>query len=86
MAIVGLRITVETDAMTDALADFEAVQRALIKCHGSDFRRLERRVEAFMENPSDGVEIHWVGGALLAAPKGEFTEILRDARRLGVIA
>lgn len=88
MATVGLTLTLEVDAMRDAIAQLQKIHARLAKRHGDVFRKMDRMIEAMIEHddPRDWVEIHWIGGGkMVAAPKGKFTEFLREARQLGVL-
>lgn len=86
MATATLRFTYEFDAVLDAIADMQRVVRALVKCHGQKYRDLERRIDGLLARiPTLKagwrlVDTHWI-----MTPPAEVTEILRDARRLGVI-
>lgn len=86
MASLIMTVTAEMEEVHDAIALLQEIHTALAKRHGQDFRNLDRAIERFIENPQDCVEAHWLGGGkILAAPKGPFTDIFREARRLGVI-
>lgn len=86
MAAITRTITAEMEAMHDAIAQLQVVHSRLAKKHGDQFRRLDRAIEAFIDNPDGCVEAHWLGGGrIMAAPKGELIDIFRDARRLGII-
>ncbi len=81
-----MTLTAEFDEVHEALALLREIHARLATKHGVDFRRLDRAIEDFIENPADCVEAHWLGGGkILAVPKGEFTVIFREARRLGLI-
>jgi len=86
MAAMTLTITAEMEEMNDAILLLQEVHARLAKKHGDEFRRLDRAIEALVGNPEDCVEAYWLGdGKIMVAPKGEFTDIFREARRLGVI-
>jgi hypothetical protein len=80
MAQMISTITVETEILQDAVQESQRVHGALARCHGREFRDLERRLEAVAE-----FKLHKVGGRLVAAPSGELTAVLVEARRLGVL-
>lgn len=87
MAATIATLTFETACLSDAIAELQLVHAALARRHGAQFRELDRRIEALTEDPTGIVAMHWLGaGAVLAAPSGELTEILRMSRQLGVIA
>ncbi|WP_037437154.1 hypothetical protein [Sinorhizobium fredii] len=86
MARLTSNLSVETDVMSDALAELQEVHSRLAKRHGDSFRKLDRAIEQLLETSEDIVEVHWLGdGKVLVSPTGRFTEILREARRLGVV-
>ncbi|WP_295808896.1 hypothetical protein [uncultured Nitratireductor sp.] len=86
MATVKLHLSVEMDALHDAIGLLSEIHARLATKHGETFRKLDRAIERFIDDPTDATEIHWLGGGrLVAAPKGRLTEILREARELGVI-
>lgn len=86
MAALVAPISVEMDEMNDAIDRLRDIHIRLAKRHGGDFRRLDRAIEDFIEDPDDGVEAHWLGdGKMIVAPSGQLTEIFREARRLGVM-
>ncbi|MAB00121.1 MAG: hypothetical protein CMN87_12185 [Stappia sp.] len=79
-------ITVEGEMLRDAIDDLVRAHAALARRHGSAFRDLERRIEAIAECGTALLELHKVGGRLVAAPSGELTAVLVEARRLGVLS
>jgi len=88
MAQLITTLTAETELIHDAIDDLQRIMRALIKCHGYDFRALERRIEALMEGEVEWGEprSHWIGGGrIVFEPFPVMKEIIRDARALGVI-
>lgn len=87
VASLHLVLTAETDEIRDALVLVKEIHASLAKKHGDDFRKLDRAIERFIEERKDDcVAAHWLGeGKIIAAPSGQLTDILREARRLGVI-
>lgn len=86
MATVKHHLSVEMDALHDAIGLLSEIHARLATKHGEAFRKLDRAIERFIDDPTDATEIHWLGGGrLVAAPKGRLTEMLREARELGVI-
>lgn len=87
MAQTTMTLTCEMEEMHDAIASLKDIHGRLAKMHGDDFRKLDRMIENLLDGCSSGfVEIHWLGGGkMMAAPKGDFTAIFAEARRLGII-
>lgn len=86
MASAGT-LTVGFSAAMDALDLVIAAHRALASRHGDQFRALERRIETIIETGDMGTtEHHNLGDGQfeLSAPS-KLTELIRDARALGVI-
>lgn len=88
--MAGLVLFLDTSAMEDAIDEMLAIHGRLARCHGAAYRRLERAIEALCDDMNDDdkpalVETHWLGGGrIMAAPGERVTEILLEARRLGV--
>jgi len=73
----------ETDLLHDALADIERVFRALGRCHGTQFRALERKIETLAVSAP---KMHYLGeGRHVVEPPSEIKAIISEARALGVI-
>lgn len=88
MAQLIVTLTAETDLISDAVADLERIFRALSKCHGQQYRALEKRIERLGEDETVLSEprTHWIGeGHIVFEPWPEVKAIIRDARGLGVI-
>lgn len=88
MASSTLTLTAEMDLVHDAIAEIEVIFRALAKCHGHQYRALERRIERLMDGESGLSEpcTHWIGaGRFIIEPFPEMKAIIRDARALEVI-
>ena len=86
MAVI-CSMTVEMHSAYDLLEDVMHVHRALARRHGPQFRALERRIEALPKASTDAgfIESHYLGDGRFMVTLGPVvTEILRDARRLGV--
>ena len=83
------RLSLEVDAITDAVDDLRHIEAALIRRHGPQFRSLERRIEALLGGPlpDDIVRLcELTPGRFCAVPAAELSAILADARRLKVLA
>lgn len=88
MASRTIALTAEIDLVHDAIRQIEVVFRALAKCHGQQYRALERRIERLMDDESDLGEprVHFIGGGcFIIEPFPEMKAIIREARTLGVI-
>jgi hypothetical protein len=87
MAVLFTKITAEMEEFHDAVAHVQEVHAALARRHGAAFRKLERTIEDWLEDPAGGIGMHWLdGGRVMVAPAGPLTGILKEARRLGVLA
>lgn len=84
MAQVCLTLTLETEAVHDALAELAVLREALIKRHGARFRALEHRIEMLADADPD-VRLHDLGGGRFACTSLTLTGLLQDGRELGVI-
>lgn len=87
MARQTLTISMETEAVRDAIEALAGVIERLARRHGERFRALDRRIDAFLDAPDDPVAHEAAGedGLLLifgAPPK--LAAILRDARAMGL--
>lgn len=87
MARRTLTISMETEAVLDAIEALGGVVERLARRHGDRFRALDRRIEAFLAEP-DAPVVHEVAGEdrlllMLAAPP-TLAAILRDARAMGL--
>lgn len=83
-----LHLKIETDLIHDAFRDLEMVNRALVKCHGLPFRKLQRRIDDLIEGEIEigKVDVHWLDAATgVMEPPSELRSILQEARSLGVI-
>lgn len=88
MASCTLTLTAEMDLVHDAIAEIEVIFRALAKCHGQQYRALERRIERLIDDADDLGEprMHWIGGGrFIIEPFPEMKAIICGARELGVI-
>lgn len=88
MASCTVTLTAEMDLVHDALSDIELIFRTLAKCHGQQYRTLERRIERLFDAADDLGEprTHWIGGGrFIIEPFPEMKAIIRDARALEVI-
>lgn len=88
MAAVALEmITVGFSGAMDALDLVISAHQALAKRHGDQFRGLERRIEAIIEDGDLGkTDMHDLGdGEFELSAPSKLTELIRDARELGVI-
>lgn len=89
MAHRDMYIVAEMELVKDAMCDLERIQRALAHRHGSSFRALEKKLDAYFESPELG-EFSPIKGDIgevryvLLVPR-PVTEIIAEARRLGVI-
>lgn len=79
-----VELSLEWEPLQDAIAEMSAALSALHERHGPQFRRLEARIRAIETEPGDPV-VFPLGDALIVTPPAEWTEILREARRLKVI-
>jgi hypothetical protein len=89
VAALHLTLTLETEALDDALRDLELIARRLAGRHGAVFRDLDRRVAQLNEH---GIEAEtWdalrelESCRFVVVPPPEIVALLADARRLGVI-
>lgn len=80
-------VSVNFSASLDALDLVIAAHKALTMRHGDEFRALERRIEATIESGDLGkIEHHDLGeGQFELSAPSKLTELIRDARALGVI-
>jgi len=63
MATTTMSITIETSIFNKAISDLAFIHRALARCHGDGYRRLDRRIEHFVENvPSNFVQLCSIPG------------------------
>lgn len=87
MAKVIMTLTAEMDLLTDAIRDIERIFIRLATCHGAQYRDLERRIEAMVQDAaySDPKSHDLGGGRFLFEPPVKFKVIISDARKLGVI-
>jgi hypothetical protein len=81
MTVVALAI--ETEPLSDACAEFVVILARLALLKGSEIRNLESRIGALETSPGIAQMFPVVDG-LIACPPAEWTEILKEARRLGV--
>lgn len=82
-----MRIIVETDLIGDVVRDFNLIATRIRSRHGAAFRALDRRLCKIIEDgPTESFPVHQLeDGRLVVAPSGELTDIVTEARRLGVI-
>lgn len=84
--LATFKLVCETDALQDAIAQVRYLRSRCFESEGAAFRDLERKIEAWIDNPRPGVKVHTIGGGrMFGAPAGILTEILRDGRKLGLI-
>lgn len=85
--MAGLRI--ETEPVTEAIAELERILGALPGHHGDAYRALERAIEALADPPQPQPVLRTLTGEdgvamLVMTPPPEFTALIREAKRLGV--
>lgn len=92
MVMIGLTLTLETDAVTDAVRELKAVSLSLAGRHGEAFRALDRRIDRLVgEEGSSDLSACFAFHVLepcheVMVPAGELMEVLIEARRLKVLA
>lgn len=76
----------ETELVQDALSEVEALFRRLVKRHGDEYRKLERRIEGVLENFKhlDFGDYPLGASRYIITPPREVIEIIEEARRLGL--
>lgn len=79
-----MHLICEFECVSDVAKELNAVLVALTRRHGALFRDLERRILALQEAPGTPSLFPVDGGFIVTAP-AEWTEILKEARRLSVI-
>lgn len=92
MATLVLSITLETEAVGDAVRELEAIVSALPRRHGEAFRALDRRIGRFLGDDGGGVDwstcFAWhtlEPGCEMMVPAGELMAVLKEARQLRVL-
>lgn len=85
-------LTLETDAVSDAMRELEAVAAALARRHGEAFRALDRRIGQMIGDDDGGVDwstcvaLHTLEPCReVMVPAGELMSVLNEARRLKVL-
>lgn len=86
--MVELVIRFDTSALSDTVFTISVVQERLAKCHGDQFRALDSRISRLMDEDYRRPEWQhkWVGEVYMIIGPDEMTDIIREARRLGVIS
>ena len=85
MATLQTTLTVEMDELHDALDLLADIHGRLARRHGDVFRRLDLEIDHFLDDADGCVDMHDIGGGVtVVAPSGRLTEILRQARALGI--
>ena len=79
----------ETELIADAAAELVRAMRALSNRHGDQFRQIERRIEAVIDDPNSivGGRIETVTlepGREIILPAPDLRALLNDIRELGV--
>lgn len=87
-------LSLETELLTDAFDDLKRAARAIHRHHGSEVRSLDRRIAAIVEGDTP-IEppvllkelLKGEGNNLIvvAVPPKQITDLVKEARRLGVI-
>jgi hypothetical protein len=88
MAQILCTLTAELELCYDAVAEIEMIMRALVKCHGAQYRAIERRIEQLMDGETSWGEpkAHSIGeGRFIFEPWPQMKAIIAEARGLGVI-
>lgn len=88
MITVGpLSVPIDLEAVYDAVNLVVHIHEKLRFRHGDEFRRLERRIDELAEDgPELGNQIDpMVGGGLIVHAPQALTDVIIEARRLGVI-
>lgn len=77
----------EMHLINDAINDIGRIFKALAKCHGDEYRALERRIEDIAGGGKvSRSEVHWLDPErCMLEPPIELKEIIHEARRLEVI-
>lgn len=83
--MAALTLKFETELVADLVAQLCRIEDALRFRHGDAFRALERRIEAFTEQPST-VSFQALDAEIsIATPPRELVELIQEAERLGII-
>lgn len=83
MAVVSLRV--ELELLQDIGGQMVRIATALRSRRGPKFAALEKRIETATATGQSPVMHELIGDVLIAAPPDEWTEILKEARRLSLI-
>lgn len=89
MARIVMGITADTDAVYDAISEMREAFELLAKCHGQAYRDLEARMERFVDDVDVNLRdlsFSMVDGCIIVGAPPAMADMLREARRLGVIS
>jgi hypothetical protein len=81
---IRVALSFENSALLDQMNLVATVAERLTHRHGAPFRRLERRIER-LDGATIEPVIHDLGGGAFLATVPALTEILCEARALGII-
>lgn len=85
MAGLRMEFGIESEAVADAARDLAAVAEALHTRHGAHFRDLEAALQIISTEAFTPVIKQLEDGAMMILPPQHWTELLIEARRLGLI-
>lgn len=80
-----MKFRIESDAVVDAARELSTLAEALRSRHGDAFRALLRRIEAIEAAKFEPVIRTTDDGAIILTPPAEWTAILAEARKHGVL-
>lgn len=84
MARLISRLVLETEPIQDAIQEIMLASEALPRRHGVRFRDLERRI-AGLDTSDITTELHDLGDGRFTCTSRVLTDLICDARALGVI-
>lgn len=85
MADALMKLRIESDAVVDAARELNALSDTLRNRHGEAYRALLRRIDAIEVVTFEPIIKTTDDGAIIMTPPAEWTAILAEARKLGVI-